>query len=419
MSQSDASLVTLSSSPAVTRLRRDDARESSPIVLDVPTSPTLSAQVARASQARYPDPRLDPLVFSSSSPAPTPPPPPKRQARAQRHGLRAAKQAERVQSAASRQRWREANRVRRRRADTMRDLIVHMDAALMQDGGLLQDVYTQVRERLEDDEATVHVVPRATDCAMLGSIAFERKVRSTYDPVQHVWEPLEREQVVREPTTVIVMDAKRLVNADGEADIMAELHTHSDAKDQCIVLVLGLDALLKHVRSEQNRAYAERIRQRMDGHASQVHMPHDDTRTRIEQRVLTLQLVHACHVVQIAKRDEAVEWIHALACDVSIRPYKLLQAEAPPKRQAKAADDGLPAYRAMLEEIPRCTTHVSAAIVARYPTLMALMQALSSSPDVLADLVCDGGRQARRVGPQLSRRIHAVFTSRDAKAPAE
>ena len=139
MSQSDASLVTLSSPPRL---------------VDIQSSPTLEARTAR--RAAGP---LDPLFFSSS---PTPPPPPKR---------RPVKRAP-----TEHQRWREANRVRRRRADTMRDLIVHMDTGLAEE--LWSDIYVQIRARLQDDEATLRLVPRT---APMGRLVFERKVRSTYD----------------------------------------------------------------------------------------------------------------------------------------------------------------------------------------------------------------------------------------------
>ena len=373
MSQSDASLVTLSSPPRL---------------VDIQSSPTLEARKAR--RAAGP---LDPLFFSSS---PTPPPPPKR---------RPVKRAP-----TEHQRWREANRVRRRRADTMRDLIVHMDTGLAEE--LWSDIYVQIRARLQDDEATLRLVPRR---APMSRLVFERKVRSTYDPIQQLWEPLADEQIVREPTLVFVAAARHILDSTND-EVLAQM----DECEQRILLIMGLESLLRQVRTRQNRDYAHSIRQRMQGHASDVQMPNDDTRERIERRLLQLQLEHQCHIVRLEKQEEAVEWVHALASDISIRPYKRIQSEAPPRRVAKAADDGLPAYRAMLEEIPRCTSQASAVISAQYPSLASLVQALEQDgPDVLADLVSDGGRPTRRLGPQLSRRIHAAFTSRDPKASAE
>lgn len=292
----------------------------------------------------------------------------------------------------------------------MRDLIVRMDTGLAE--GLWSDVYVQIRARLQDDEATWRLVPRT---APMGRLVFERKVRSTYDPIQQLWEPLADEQIVREPTLVYVAAAQHIFDTTND-----ELLAQMDECEQRIILIMGLEILLRQVRTRQNRDYAHSIRQRMQGHASDVQMPTEDTRERIEQRLLQLQLVHQCHIVRLERQEEVVEWVHALACDISIRPYKRLQSEAPPRRVARAADDGLPAYRAMLEEIPRCTTHVSSVITAQYPSLVSLVQALvRDGPDVLADLVSDGGRPARRLGPQLSRRIHAAFTSRDPKASAE
>ena len=238
MSQSDASLVTLSSPPRP---------------VDIQSSPTLEARTARRAAAP-----LDPLFFSSS---PTPPPPPKR---------RPVKRAPTEQ-----QRWREANRVRRRRADTMRDLIVHMDTGLAE--GLWSDIYVQIRARLQDDEATLRLVPRT---APMGRLVFERKVRSTYDPIQQLWEPLADEQIVREPTLVFVAAARHILDTTND-EVLAQM----DECEQRILLIMGLESLLRQVRTRQNRDYAHSIRQRMQGHASDVQMPNDDTRERIERRL--------------------------------------------------------------------------------------------------------------------------------------
>ena len=223
MSQSDASLVTLSSPPRL---------------VDIQSSPTLEARTAR--RAAGP---LDPLFFSSS---PTPPPPPKR---------RPVKR-----TPTEHQRWREANRVRRRRADTMRDLIVHMDTGLAEE--LWSDIYVQIRARLQDDEATLRLVPRT---APMSRLVFERKVRSTYDPIQQLWEPLADEQIVREPTLVFVAAARHILDSTND-EVLAQM----DECEQRILLIMGLESLLRQVRTRQNRDYAHSIRQRMQGHASDV-----------------------------------------------------------------------------------------------------------------------------------------------------
>lgn len=109
------------------------------------------------------------------------------------------------------------------------------------------------------------------------------------------------------------------------------------------------------------------------------------------------------------------------------------------RRSTKTSTDSKEIYRAMLEEIvranvltqPRCTPHVSSAIVHRYPTLRSLLDAFEAcaadeAPQLLARLVCDG-RTQRALGPQLSRRmckkltagIYATFSSRDAKSTIE
>ena len=145
----------------------------------------------------------------------------------------------------------------------MRDLIVHMDTGLAEE--LWSDIYVQIRARLQDDEATLRLVPRT---APMSRLVFERKVRSTYDPIQQLWEPLADEQIVREPTLVFVAAARHILDSTND-EVLAQM----DECEQRILLIMGLESLLRQVRTRQNRDYAHSIRQRMQGHASDVQMP--------------------------------------------------------------------------------------------------------------------------------------------------
>ena len=437
MEQSDASLVTLSSPYAVEHVNNNDAQISSPSFPEIQTSPTLLVHVARtcsAHEERQHVRSFRPNSLFLESPSPSPSRTQATNPRVQNGQEQKAQLDTRFRSSIERQRWREANRKRRSRSDTMRDLIVYMDPTPVDpQTGVLGRFYQQLKTRILGDGAccltcTASPLEHIGD-KIIGRVMFERKARSKYDPVLQHWEPLEEEQVVQEPTVVFVMTAEQVWDSMTNESLMTSLKANEPRSTlgplQRFVLVIGLDALFRRVRAKKNRTYAEMIRQRIEGNmTAQVQMPDDQTREHMEQRLLQLQLRHQCHVVRVTQAEEAVEWVYSIACDISIRPYKQLESESVYHKVNKAASsDGFSAYRAMLEEIPRCTSNASAAITAKYPTLASLMQAYKQASsteqaaDLLTNLICDG--RHRRLGSQLSRRIHLAFTTYDAKASVE
>ena len=100
-----------------------------------PKSPTL--RLTGQTSTKEPVSTHAPLFFPSSSPDPLP----KRRRAAATNSKVTVKEA-RVQALADRQRWREANRTRHRKSDTMRDLIMQWDTSLFAPNtGLLHKVH--------------------------------------------------------------------------------------------------------------------------------------------------------------------------------------------------------------------------------------------------------------------------------------
>lgn len=326
----------------------------------------------------------------------------------------------------------------------MRDLIVRLDAEAAQ--GPLAPVLPQLREKWEADGATVYIstpslvqAPKQT-----GVIVFERRVRSEYDPVQKLWTPLDEEQIQRESTRLHIVAPEALqdlVRRGGLAEALLHAtppalgpNVHVETPVRHVLMVLGLDAYLKQLRTAQHRAYTEHVRQRVQqGQSStRLQLPsEEDARADIDQALLRLQMLHACYVVQIPQVHDAVDHLYSIACDVSIRPYKLLEGRREAPARASRTITGpshLATFQAMLEQIPRCTPAAIYAITERYPTFHSLMEAFASkTPEEGAALLsalevrrpltqCRSGRSTRRLGPQLARRIYEVFTSEHGEA---
>lgn len=412
----------------------------------VADSPTLSIRQQRERTTHLPE--CSSPLFLADRTSPTPAPSPKRPRRARLTAEeREQRQAERVRELAERQRWREANRIRQRRSDTMRDLIIRLDAEAAQ--GPLAPVLPQLREKWESDGATVHIsTPSLVQAPnKTGVVVFERRVRSEYDPVQKLWTPLDEEQVLREATRLHIAAPEALQDLVRRGCLADELvhavppalgpNVHVETPVRHVLVVLGLDAYLKQLRTAQHRAYTEHVRQRVQhGQSStRLQLPsEDDARAEIDQALLRLQMLHACYVVQIPQVHDAVDYLYSIACDVSIRPYKLLEARRDAPVRASRTITGqsnLATFQAMLEQIPRCTPAAIYAITERYPTFHSLMAAFASkTPEegtaLLSSLEvrhrltqCQSGRSTRRLGPQLARRIYDVFTNENGEAPID
>ena len=73
-------------------------------------------------------------------------------------------------------------------------------------------------------------------------------------------------------------------------------------------------------------------------------------------------------------------------------------------------------WRKQLEQFPKVSRDVADAIIKEYPSVQSLMQAYARLEDdegrvLLQDISV--GRSNRRVGPEISRKIHLFFTSTD------
>lgn len=388
MDGSDTSL----SLPSPRRLAGTRLDSSPRAVMD---SPTLVVRTQQNQNRGGALPECSSPLFLGEQPS-SPSPASPRPTRVRRPRLtaqeRAEKQAERVRALAERQRWRDANRIRQRRADTMQDLHLRIDASLVH--GALAPVMSELREKIEADGAQLHTIAAsltAQTSPAFGRVAFERKVRSEYDAIQKLWAPLDEEHTLRESTLLHICTAAEFLAAMEDQSLVSRIQAPlptvgadvlQDGPPRHVLVLLGLDTHLKQRRTAQNRAYTESIRQRMQSGGAPLRLPSEESvRAEIDRVLLQLQMLHACHVVRIPALSDAVDWLHSIACDVSIRPYKLLErASTAPIRASRTitGTSNLATFQGMLEQIPRCTAPATYAITAVYPTFRALMEAYAA-----------------------------------------
>lgn len=89
--------------------------------------------------------------------------------------------------------------------------------------------------------------------------------------------------------------------------------------------------------------------------------------------------------------------------------------------QVKSGDDTPDTFNKMLQQMVRITPGISQAIVSKYKTVQALAEAFNEKgPGAVKDLYKatnrDGGYTNSKVGPAISKRLHATFTGEDPTA---
>lgn len=236
-------------------------------------------------------------------------------------GNNSARRAAQAAAVHERRRWREANRLRHRQADTLQELIMFTDPAILHESGELKSVAPELRARLETAGVTVLATDESEEA--FPSIRFQRRVQANYNPLKRLWEPLAVERIETEHTRLFLASSADLVAAVEDGSLSSRLKISGLSEDRPVLLVLGMDTWLKQQRARDNRAFAAGVRQRMEGRAEvTVQLPSVDLRDQLDSALLRLQLLDKCHVIHAANAEEAAEWVYAVACDVSFRPYK-------------------------------------------------------------------------------------------------
>lgn len=150
----------------------------------------------------------------------------------------------------------------------------------------------------------------------------------------------------------------------------------------------------------------------------------------IEQATLCLQMTYRCHFKFVNSEEELVRMILNYTKSVAECPYKRERKTqqqlgslyvASSKGCAKLGPEQT--WRSQLNVFKNVTADVSNAIAREYPTPKSLFEKYLSCTDsktaahLLEDIMIRRGAgitaTSRRVGPELSRRVHTLMTSRD------
>lgn len=376
-----------------------------------------------------------------------------REAKARKREL--AKQAK-LDHAEERKRWKEANRLRSSKTETMKEMFVDMDSGLFAPGQPLATCKNSIKARLEEEGAAQVCFKDTIISPPL--IRFRRKVKAVWNTDRRHWMPLDREEIVDESTTIVYVDAKEIVDLvaskglvvwydDLRKRLLRSVPPSAEKDFQIFLVVQGLIKYYAKIKANENRVYAARIRNQLAqeaGGAAVEPVEAESSRAvskskapaaaaapqdEVERALLQLKFLHRCYVIHVGALIDGVEWIHQLTSDISIRPYKALRDSHltfSVDSRNTTANDNSEIWSMMLQQIPRVTASIAASITTVYPTLPSLVKAYKQCPDQLhqnqllstiqiATNVDGTERRGNRtnLGLQLSKRICAVLQNRN------
>lgn len=381
---------------------------------------------------------------------------------------REAAKAAKLLHKAEKKRFLEVNRLRTSKSETMREMIIDLDRTLFATGQPLAGCEGSIKARYEEEGASVHLCDGVVAPPL---IRFRRKVKAEWSSEKRHWVPLQKEEVRREGTTIVYIDAGEVVKIVGEGedalerwyeDLERRLGARAGEKgplgDEKVFLICqGLVKYYSRIRANENRAYTARIRQQLaesngasDAGASAPATASKAPRRKataasdaptnndipaqplVERALLQLKLVHRCYVIHAASLVDGVEWLHQLTSDLSLQPYKSLRdthlSFAVDTGRNTTSSSSSAIYGMMLQQIPRVTPSIANSITTIYPSLYALVKAYEGCSDEKEEKGLLSGvqiqsnkdgteRRSNRMsmGLQLSKRIHAVIRGTNAE----
>ncbi|KIW97943.1 uncharacterized protein Z519_01527 [Cladophialophora bantiana CBS 173.52] len=400
-------------------------------------------------------------------------------ARVERQALKEAekekRRLEREQKAKEKQKaadLAEVNKSRRNKKDATTEMILDMSSFLKD-----TSVGNQIEERMKNVQVDVNYIHEEVNLADAAAeperhgsiITWRRKVKSTYNDEDDLWEPTSRCRIVNENHVLLHLPAEDFVaiaamSRSGsvagvvreEEEMKANLDAHVSSIRRrfgdCvpIYLIEGLRSWLKKNETVKNRAYTAAVRAQMlhtDGESS-ANAEHATSQARSRKRkkpatgsldlsvvtsdvvddlLLHLQLAHQPILIHhTSTSNDSASQVCALTQHLSTRPYRLAQLEYNLKSasfcmdsgQVRTGDDCKDTYVKMLQEVQRVTPSMAYGIAEEYKTIRKLVKGFDKHGNLLLEDVRktvnkDGGWSDKRLGPQISKRLYKVFMGRD------
>ncbi|KTW32820.1 uncharacterized protein T551_00305 [Pneumocystis jirovecii RU7] len=260
-------------------------------------------------------------------------------------------------------------------------------------------------------------------------IFWKRKVVAEYDEKLGYFVPIP--EVIRpEQHVLIYMKASELlkIESDSSMDELIQRLMKEFPKSKILFMIESIDALLKKIKNDRNRRYADVIRANIElnnlekNNLETILMPSEEIDEKIENMMLRLQLVHNTFIVNTSSVENSAEWIYVLTGDISTIPYKLkmkLQLSSSfcmESGQIKTGVDPKDTYFKLLQMIYKVTPQIANVIIEKYPKISYLVSAFrENGPEALSNLMI-GNLMKRKIGPVLSKRIFHAFMTSDSTA---
>ncbi|KAI0970800.1 ERCC4 domain-containing protein [Xylaria arbuscula] len=362
---------------------------------------------------------------------------------------------EKKQKTEAREIEKERKRIEKERAKEERVLQKEKDKALAEVNKLRTDKKVSTPEMIVDIPASINSGLKVQIEALLSDLNVEhetwnssvehvvkwrRKVTSRFNKEMGFWEPIPL-RIQEEGHVLVIVQAPDFVRfvlgeegRDMEAHVLRMKSTFPNTK--LIYLIEGLTPWMRKNRNLLNRQFASAVRnletsaepgsssgQRRHRNNNQPEEYIDED--RIEDALLSLQVLHGTLVHHTNASVETATWVTVFTSHISTIPYrKARDASANAgfcmeSGQVLTGDGAKDTYIHMLQQIARLTAPIAYGIVSKYESLTALVRGLEEEgPLALAE--CrkgankDGALTDRTIGQAMSKRVYKVFLGRDA-----
>ncbi|OJJ51054.1 hypothetical protein ASPZODRAFT_148425 [Penicilliopsis zonata CBS 506.65] len=281
-----------------------------------------------------------------------------------------------------------------------------------------------------------------------GIIKWRRKVVAQFNETLKYWEPCP--QHIRDENHILCyisaqdfVDMVLQSDSDGGGSLDVHVLQVKSAYPACqpIYLIEGLTAWMRKNQNSRNRAFQAQVRQQIENTSNSAGNTGSNSSTAsrrrknpettptvdddsIEDALLRLQVTHACLIHHTNAAPESAEWIKNFTEHVSTIPYRRERMEGHDAAfcmdtgQVKTGDDRPDTFVKMLQEVNRVTPSIAYSILARYPSVRDLVDAMRvHGPNLLEDVKKSANKNGAladsRIGPAVSRRLYKVFMGGD------
>ncbi|RXK37718.1 hypothetical protein M231_04967 [Tremella mesenterica] len=346
----------------------------------------------------------------------------------------------------------DANRLRTSKRDTVREVHLYLSSDLALPTSPIAGALPEIRARLTENNSALHTLSEENSPAP-GIVRFKRHVTSSYDHTAKRFVPLDIPRWEWETTTLIIVTAETIVDRlpplssmQGTAEILTgdslvdwisdmRLCLGMDMTHQLFLVIKDLWKYCAKTKTLANREFTAAARAGLEGGSRDGNGPGDwkgrPSKERIEMELLKLQLSQKCFVVHVEKTEDIEDWIFNLACDIAIRPYKLISKShlnfCPPDGIRKSSEP-VGILELMLQQVQGITPSAAAGIAVEYPTFRHLMRAydraerkgMSEAEGLLKDCevrnLKNGTANGRTLKGALSKRVYSVLRGEDSLA---